>query len=368
MNPWTRQDVALPGQPNYPHCIFAAGGGGMANEEHLAILKQGVKEWNRWWGEEEGDETKPDLSYANLFGMDLVGVDFTLANLRSTNLRGSDLRIANLSRSDLSDAILTGGAKLIGANLTSAHLKGTNLTNAFMAYTVLGDNDLSEVIGLESIVYGGPSTIGVDTLYKSRGKIPDLFLRGCGLSDADIEYAKLATPGLSNEEINDITYRIYHLTATQAVQINPLFISYSHNDGPFVDEVEKHLNSKGIRFWRDVHHATAGRLEKQIDRAMRLNPTVLLILSEHSVNSDWVEHEAASARELEKELKRDVLCPIALDDTWKTCDWPKVLRRQFMDYNILDFSKWEDDDFFSRQFNKLIEGLHIFYQGEKPEK
>ena len=37
---------------------------------------------------------------------------------------------------------------------------------------------------------------------------------------------------------------------------------------------------------------TAGRLEKVVDRAMRLNPIVLLVLSENSVKSDWVEHEA----------------------------------------------------------------------------
>jgi len=78
-----------------------------------------------------------------------------------------------------------------------------------------------------------------------------------------------------------------------------------------------------------------------------------------------VEHEAASARELERQLKRDVLCPIALDDRWKHCDWPMVLRRQIMDYNILDFSNWRDSDFFARQFNKLIDGLQIFYQDKE---
>ncbi len=36
----------------------------MANEEHLAILKQGVKAWNAW--REEHQETLPDLEHANL--------------------------------------------------------------------------------------------------------------------------------------------------------------------------------------------------------------------------------------------------------------------------------------------------------------
>ncbi len=65
----------------------------------------------------------------------------------------------------------------------------------------------------------------------------------------------------------------------------------------------------GIRFWRDIHDATSGRLEKVVDRAIRQNPIVLLLLSENSVKSDWVEHEAQLARELEQELGRNVLCP-----------------------------------------------------------
>jgi hypothetical protein len=126
--------------------------------------------------------------------------------------------------------------------------------------------------------------------------------------------------------------------------------------------MEGYLNKKGIRFWRDIHHSTAGRLEKQVDRAMRLNPTVLLILSTNSVKSDWVEHEVRLARKLEIETKRDVLCPVALDDEWKSCQWPERIKEQIMEYNILDFAKWSDDSFFERMFTKLIEGLDLFYK------
>jgi len=126
--------------------------------------------------------------------------------------------------------------------------------------------------------------------------------------------------------------------------------------------MEKNLDEKGIRFWRDIHDATAGRLEKVVDRAIRQNPTVLLVLSENSVKSDWVEHEARSARALEKELGRDVLCPVALDGAWKDCQWPARLREQIMEYNILDFSKWRDDDEMGRMFRRMVDGLDLFYK------
>jgi len=62
-------------------------------------------------------------------------------------------------------------------------------------------------------------------------------------------------------------------------------------------------------------------------------------------------------------MGRDVLCPIALDGSWKSSLWPRRLMEQIMEYNILDFSKWEDDSKFKTAFNKLIDGLELFYKG-----
>ena len=69
--------------------------------------------------------------------------------------------------------------------------------------------------------------------------------------------------------------------------------------------------------WLDRHDLVAGPLQKQIDRAVRLNDVVLLVLSKASIESDWVEHEVKTARKIERETKRDVLCPVSLDEAWK---------------------------------------------------
>jgi hypothetical protein len=142
-----------------------------------------------------------------------------------------------------------------------------------------------------------------------------------------------------------------------------LFISYSHTDAQFVDRLGDRLAVKGIRYWRDIHDMTSGRMETQIDQAIRQNPTVLLVLSAHSVSSDWVEHEVRMARSLAKDLGRDVLCPVALDDSWKYSRWPRRVMEQILEYNILDFSGWEDDVKFDGMFRKLIGGLELFYKG-----
>ncbi len=318
-----------------------------------------------------------DLSKADLNHVNLYRANLNRTNLYKANLFGANLSLANLSRADLKEAILL-GARLRKTNLKMADLRGTNLvladfydallngaqlSSAEIGRTIFRNLDLREAIGLDEITHSSPSDITTSTFARSTGKIPEIFLRGCGLSDWEIEQAKLHNPDLGNEEINNIQYKIYDLRATQALQISPLFISYSHGDSTFVDNLESQLNKKGIRFWRDSHDMKAGRIEKQIDAAISQNRTVLLILSEHSIKSDWVEHEVRTARGMEKDMGRDMLCPIALDDSWKSSPWPKRVMEQIMEYNILDFSAWEDDVKFEGMFRKLIDGLELFYKG-----
>ncbi len=64
------------------------------------------------------------------------------------------------------------------ANLCDANVEGT-----VFAQTIFANVDLSNVRGLESIKHWGPSDIGVQTLYKSHGKIPEVFLRDCGVPE-----------------------------------------------------------------------------------------------------------------------------------------------------------------------------------------
>jgi uncharacterized protein YjbI with pentapeptide repeats len=97
----------------------------MANEEHLAILWQGVEVWNEW--REKNPQVKPDIS----------AVDLTNADLRNFNLSNVLLVQANLS-----DALLT-QANLCKANLTGADLRNADLTDAYFRMTNFSNADLS---------------------------------------------------------------------------------------------------------------------------------------------------------------------------------------------------------------------------------
>ncbi|MEM8488496.1 MAG: toll/interleukin-1 receptor domain-containing protein, partial [Bacteroidota bacterium] len=295
-----------------------------------------------------------DLSCAELTETDFYMSKLDNANLTEAVLSGARLKRTSMMNCSLYESVLYeaffDATKLTGASLESAHLGETLFINV----------DLSQVKDIDLCKHQGPSILDNKTLAKSLNLSPS-FLRGCGLTDWQIEEIRLLRPDLSNSEINDIIYHIYDLRANQSIQIAPMFISYSHADKEFVDEIGKLLTEKGVRYWRDIHEMKAGRLEKQVDRAMKLNDLVLIVLSEESVSSDWVEYEAKKARRLEKESGKDVIVPIALDDAWKKCRWPERLRAQIEEYQVLDFSAWKDEAKLKKQFASLLDGIDLFY-------
>src|SRR5215510_7123821 len=96
----------------------------MANDEHVALLKQGMAAWNAWRA--ANPDIRPDLSGANLTGARLPEVDLSRAHLDWSNRSGAVLYKANLS-----------GAGLDWATLIKAELDGANLAEAYLAKAVL---------------------------------------------------------------------------------------------------------------------------------------------------------------------------------------------------------------------------------------
>ena len=207
---------------------------------------------------------------------------------------------------DLSDAYLD------NANLSHANLSEADLGGAICHNTVFALVDLSNVKGLKTIRHRGRSAIDVHTLYESQGKIPEVFLHGCGLVPWEIENAKLYQPALSAAEITDIQYKVFDLRTGPI--LSGSFISYSHDDSDFVAVLDKKLRKEGGNVWLDKHQFIAGSVEQNIDRAIRMNDIVILVLSKTSLASDWVWDEIKSAFEKETKQNRRVLCPIAVDD------------------------------------------------------
>jgi uncharacterized protein YjbI with pentapeptide repeats len=156
----------------------------MADEEQLAILKQGVTAWNEW--RSKNPATRPQLSKANLRKANLNGVnlsranlsaaDLVIANLRGTDLSWVDLGGADLSGADLTQADLTEAklntARLFGVELCEANLRGADLSKVTLSGADLTAADLTE------------ANLSTATLFRAT-------LRGANLSGARLSRAKL---------------------------------------------------------------------------------------------------------------------------------------------------------------------------------
>jgi hypothetical protein len=313
----------------------------MTPDKALKLLKSGQKGIQEWNGRRKNGEEIPSLRQTDLSGVDLSGADLSEADLIRADLSGADL-----SGADLSGAVLR-RADLIRADLIKADLSGADLSEARVFRTNFGNVDLSEVKGLETIQSLGPSIVGMDTLFKSKGKIPEAFLRGCGVPDELIAYL----PAL--------------LGLMQPVQFYSCFICHSSADKDFARRLHSRLRDEGLRVWFDEADMQAGKkLHEQIDEAIRVYDRLLLVLSASSMNSEWVRTELRKAFKLERSHGKRKLFPIGLVPYSALRDWEcldadhgKDLAVEVREYFIPDFTNWKDQDAFEAAFERLLRDL-----------
>tara|TARA_R110000868_G_scaffold149654_1_gene372217 strand:- start:104881 stop:106005 length:1125 start_codon:yes stop_codon:yes gene_type:complete len=369
----------------------------VANPEHVDIVKQGAEVLNNW--REDNPDIALDLQEALLVDTDLSGTDLsyskmtraklydaclddakleyadaTLAFLGGASLRGArlfqtafntaDLIKADFSNADLGFAYLAksfmkeanfSNSNLFGVNFYYADLDQSIFNKAVAATTLWSKLDLSKVIGLESIVHNGPSSIDIDTLIRSGGKIPEVFLRGCGLSDEFISYIPSHFSG-------------------SAIDFYSCFISYSHEDKSFARRLFDALQGRGIRCWLDEHQILPGdNIYERIDRGIKVWDKVLLCASQHSLTSPWVDDEVTHAFAKEKELSKQrghkvqSLIPLNLDG-YIFSGWNHPKKNQVLEHMAADFTGWQTDNTkFELQLERVVKALQTNNTGREPE-
>jgi uncharacterized protein YjbI with pentapeptide repeats len=291
----------------------------------LTVLGRGADAWNAWRARNQ--TIVPDLSPLDLSEMvlsrhDLSRVNFHQARLRESSLSGASLHRAVLveanlfkvtfDRADLSWADLRRAhapsagfsrADLRWADLSGADLRDADFRAARIGWTIFGANDLSSVTGLETVRHDGPSTIGIDTLYRSGGRIPASFLRGAGVPEELITHAQ------------DL--------AKRPVRYRSCFLSYSRKDNRFVERLHTDLQNAGLVCWYDQRDLKVGEeFPTSIEEAVRSFDAVLVVLSHDSLASEWVAREVEAAAQPADGGKQPLILPMTLDDAVLTTERP----------------------------------------------
>ena len=282
--------------------------------------------------------SKADLTDTNLLSVDLTNANLAHAKMQGVDLRGADLSGANLQGVDLS------GANLYRANLYRAILHDANLTDATCRSTVFVDVDLSTVSGLETVQHEGPSSLGIDTLFKSKGVIPASFLRGCGVPETLIAYLDA-----------------HPMSALDKLQC---FVSHSTVDQDFAKTLDEKLNDHGIRCWlyqRDMNPKEGPR--EGMRRGFDDSDVMLLCCSKDSLGSQYVYEEIGMALDKEGELFKqngvptNIMVVLDLDGFIFSPDCHHALRSQIRAHQIIDFKAFKIESKFTFALEQLLRHL-----------
>jgi uncharacterized protein YjbI with pentapeptide repeats len=301
--------------------------------------------------------TETDLSGADLSdvhatltefgGAILVETVFSGSTLSGAGFQGANLDSANLSKSNLSGADFL-AAELNGANLSGADLgvtiftltdlHQTNFSHAIIASTYFADVDLSCAVGLDETEHQGPSTIGIDTIYRSGGNIPEVFLRGCGVPETFITYARSLV--------------------SKPIDFYSCFISHSTKDKRFCERLYTDLHAKAVRVWYFPEDAKWGEpVWGEIDRSIKRYDKLIVVCSKNSLASGPVLREIERALNREDKEDKNVLFPITIDgyifDGWEHPRKPDVLAKV-----VGDFRGWNRSAAkYDVAFKKLLKAL-----------
>ncbi len=134
-------------------------------------------------------------------------------------------------------------------------------------------------------------------------------------------------------------------------------LSYATEDQAFAEKLHADLQQQGVSCWFAPHDLKTGdKMRTQIYEAIGKNDKLLIVLSERSIKSLWVEEEVEAA--LDREHQQPgvlMLFPIRLDETVMQTSkaWAITVRQRY----IGDFHQWNDETAYQRALQRLLRDL-----------
>lgn len=314
----------------------------MANPEHLKIFYDGPERWNEWRRKRKitPDLTKHDFSRAYLNPFDLSEALLCSANLEACHLNGTLLIEADLR----------------SANLKGASLEGADFTRAIFGGTTLADVILTGVKGLRSTRHMAFSSIDTASLEITANMLKQA---GDDQETADVELF------LRSTGVPDDILGLFRAWAGRNEQYASCFISYSHKDKTFAEQLWDQLSVRGVTCWLDSKDMFPGEhLYDTIDHAIRQADKILFCCSRNSLTSWWVDSELDRVMEKEQKLQAAgsnahyVLIPLDLDGYLFSEEWRSGKAVTVRTRLAGDFVGWDKQPAkFQHALNRLLAAL-----------
>ena len=310
-----------------------------------------------------------NLRGADLRGANLAGINLDGATLSEANLSGADLTNANLDRSNL-DRVNFTGANLTGASFNGANLSRTNLSeatlnaadfyeavlndvvtgdadfnNCIIGYTVFQNCAMDGAQGLDSVRHDAPSTIGLDTLLRSRGALPHSFILGSGIP--------VAVAGIQDS------------VADAPVTTLEVHISCANEDIAFARRLEDNLRDQGVRTWvfaegfrgNPLVDRRASSGEEEVERWVRHYDRLIVVCSAASLDSETVRNDITAAQEFENTNDRWTMFLVDADGVMEA-GRVRAARLLKEEHRVFDLAgQSEGSDGYTEALAGLIENL-----------
>lgn len=271
----------------------------------------------------QSDAGKAEFTGSDMSDANCYAAAFWETNLSETNLSNADLRMANLR-----------GAKLVYTQLHNSQVEGASIGS-----TVFGSIDFRTVIGLDEVEHWRPCHIDIDSLYRSKGIIPKIFLQRCGVPETMITYIKSI------------------VSASKPIEFYKVFLSFSSADADFADRLYQALNHRGISCWKYDREQHLGHdVYDNIDAGLKLSDKVVLVSSKAAWESPYVIEEIKYAVDRQLKSREAILIPIAIDNTLS--DASDFLMNIVARKIYASFQDWEQDaSIFEKGVTQLIAAL-----------
>ncbi len=129
--------------------------------------------------------------------------------------------------------------------------------------------------------------------------------------------------------------------------MSKIFLSHSHADKSFVERLAVDLRHKGHVVWFDEAEIKIGNsLIEKLREAIDDVDYVIAVISQSSIQSEWVKRELDVAMNREIEQKKVFILPILIDDV----GLPGFLKGKL-------YADFRNNDFYEKELEKVLQKL-----------